>query len=74
MMTEGIAISPELHELIQHYKSEAEATDLEDLRHALECSDSEHPHYDDLWDEIDRLAAEYGQDCHGPFFVRRTEE
>lgn len=72
-MTEGIAISPQLNELIRHWKSEAEVTDLEDLRHALECSGSEHPHYQELWDEIDRLAAEYGPGCHGPFFVQGTE-
>ncbi len=73
-MTEGIAISPELNELIQHWKAQAGVTDLQDLRHALACGDSERPQHDEFRDEIDRLAAEYGPDCRGPFFVRHTEE
>lgn len=50
---------------------ETGVTDLQDLRHALECCNTDHPHYEERWDEIDRLTAEYGEDCQGPFFVRR---
>jgi hypothetical protein len=70
----AIAISPGLHEFIRHRMARAGVTDLHDLRHALECWDAGHRHQEELWDEIDRLAAEYGTDCQGPFFVRDTEE